>query len=562
MDNAMLVPVVMELRESLVGSRLGDVVQIDSRRFALRFDDPPFHRVAVSLHPDAGALHLVRRAPTPDEPTALAVALTGSLGGKPLKAIHKDPAERVVEMEFGDGWTPESFLVVELLGKSSNLLLLDGERRILRYLRAHRGAFRRPEEGVTYQPPRPARTAARLPFGSRLLGREVETLSRRGEDSSAARRRIEERMEEARWEPVLYTPAPPEELEEADPLDGETAFASPFPVCVGEGLHARRHDSPSAAVAELSGLLHRHLLFKELRSSLISLLAKELGRMQRLLTALDAEAQRAAGSEATRRTADLLLASLATARKEGDRVEVVDYFDPQTPRVRIAIDPSLDLRANAERMFRRARKQERAALAVAERRRQTAERLEGARKFSAELEAAASAGTLMEIEERMNRSGLLRVARRPGRRSLGRKPGTMRLKEYRTTDGHVVLVGRGAADNDTLTFKVAAPHDFWLHAAGRSGAHVVVRNPRRLKTLPEAAMREAAAIAAWFSRGDRETPVDIHFTKRKEVRKGKGMSPGMVMLRQYRTLRVKPAPPAGQVPGAGGARGGGGDDDA
>jgi predicted ribosome quality control (RQC) complex YloA/Tae2 family protein len=110
-----------------------------------------------------------------------------------------------------------------------------------------------------------------------------------------------------------------------------------------------------------------------------------------------------------------------------------------------------------------------------------------------------------------------------------------------------VLVGKSGADNDTLTFRIAAPHDFWFHAAGRAGAHVIVRNPRRLRELPEPALTEAAAIAAWFSRGERTGEIDVHYARRKDVRKGKGMSPGMVMLRSYRTVRVRPALPDGDA---------------
>jgi len=72
----------------------------------------------------------------------------------------------------------------------------------------------------------------------------------------------------------------------------------------------------------------------------------------------------------------------------------------------------------------------------------------------------------------------------------------------------------------------------------------VVRNPRRLRTLPDATVREAAAIAAWHSKGRGEKELDVHVTFRRHVRKGKGMSPGMVVLRKHRTVRVAPALPA------------------
>lgn len=548
----MLVPVVTEMQDRLTGSRLGDVVQIDSLQFALRFDDPPFHRVGIILRPELCALHFVRRAPTPSEPTGLSVALTEMLGGLPLRSIRKEPEGRVVELEFGDGWSPGRFLILELLDRAANLLLLDDERSILRCLRASKGAPRRLEEGAPYAPPPPRKPDEAFPLGSRLLRREIEFRARRGEALERAREEILERMAAAAWEPVLYAPAPPETLGERDDLPPSALFAAPFPLACGEGLHATPFDAPSGAVEAHARLVRRHLQYRDLRSTLVAMLARERRRLERLDATLAAEAMGAAASGETRRHGELLMASISTAKKERDSVEVTDYFQPEMPRVRIPVDPSLDLKGNAERLFRKARKQERGVIAIAARRAETGGKLEGARGFTAELESAGSVEVLRDIETRLNRSGLVRAVRRPGRRKPGEKQRYMKVQEHRTSDGFVVLVGRGASDNDTLTFKVAGPNDFWLHAAGRSGAHVVVRNPRRMKELPPKALEEAAAIAAWYSRGDRETEVEVHVTKRKEVRKGKGMSPGMVTLRAWRSVRVMPAPPAGGRPGRAG----------
>jgi predicted ribosome quality control (RQC) complex YloA/Tae2 family protein len=90
---------------------------------------------------------------------------------------------------------------------------------------------------------------------------------------------------------------------------------------------------------------------------------------------------------------------------------------------------------------------------------------------------------------------------------------------------------------------MASPQDFWLHAADRSGAHVVVRNPRKLKELPRPALLAAAQIAAHFSRARGKGKVEIHYTLRKYVRKGRGFPAGAVTLRNHRTIEVEPAVP-------------------
>lgn len=122
-------------------------------------------------------------------------------------------------------------------------------------------------------------------------------------------------------------------------------------------------------------------------------------------------------------------------------------------------------------------------------------------------------------------------------------------KGYRTVDvdGFEVLVGRGAADNDRLTFRVADRGDFWLHVAGgMAGSHVVVRNPDGLAELPRPVAEGAARLAAWHSkaRGARGK-VEVHLCRVADVSKPPGFATGEVQLRRWSSLRVYPLDPEG-----------------
>jgi predicted ribosome quality control (RQC) complex YloA/Tae2 family protein len=114
-------------------------------------------------------------------------------------------------------------------------------------------------------------------------------------------------------------------------------------------------------------------------------------------------------------------------------------------------------------------------------------------------------------------------------------------RSYRsvTIEGFEVLVGKGDAENDALTFRVAEPHDFWLHVAGPAGSHVVVRNPERLEALPRPVLEEAAALAAWHSkaRGSRGK-VEVHVCRAADVSKPRGFAPGQVLLRRWDSVKV------------------------
>ena len=112
-------------------------------------------------------------------------------------------------------------------------------------------------------------------------------------------------------------------------------------------------------------------------------------------------------------------------------------------------------------------------------------------------------------------------------------------------NGFEVLVGKGDADNDALTFRVAEPRDFWLHVAGTPGSHVIVRNPEELPELPRRVLEVAASLAAWHSkaRGSRGK-VEVHVCRVADVSKPRGFDPGQVLLRRFKAVKVYAKEPA------------------
>ncbi len=115
-------------------------------------------------------------------------------------------------------------------------------------------------------------------------------------------------------------------------------------------------------------------------------------------------------------------------------------------------------------------------------------------------------------------------------------------------EGFEVLVGKGDADNDRLTFGVAEPRDFWLHVAGMPGSHVIVRNPAELAELPRAVAEAAAQLAAWHSkaRGARGK-LEVHLCRVADVSKARGFAPGEVRLRRFESIKVYAKQPEGSV---------------
>lgn len=108
--------------------------------------------------------------------------------------------------------------------------------------------------------------------------------------------------------------------------------------------------------------------------------------------------------------------------------------------------------------------------------------------------------------------------------------------------GFEILVGKAATDNDFLTFRVAEPHDLWLHVAGGTpGSHVVIRNPER-GPVPNEVTERAAALAAWYSKARNAARVEVHVCRASDVKKARGAPAGQVQIARFKSVRVVPAP--------------------
>ena len=202
---------------------------------------------------------------------------------------------------------------------------------------------------------------------------------------------------------------------------------------------------------------------------------------------------------------------------------------------------------HADRLFHRARKARRGRKTVALRLAEVRSRLPALREAIERLERVTTTEQIASLEESLSEAGVLRLVRRPDRRKAAptraRAPQVLPIRVYRSADGMEILLGRTGKANDTLTFQVASPQDFWLHAQGWAGAHVVVRNPKRLGRLPRATLEQAAQLAALHSKARGGGRVEVMVTQRRHVKKGRNLPPGAVRVRRHESVKVAPRMP-------------------
>ncbi|HEY0321949.1 MAG TPA: NFACT family protein [Pyrinomonadaceae bacterium] len=268
-----------------------------------------------------------------------------------------------------------------------------------------------------------------------------------------------------------------------------------------------------------------------------SRLNKEITQRVKLKRHLEGDLAAHGDAEEHKRIGDLLLANLATAQRHGSRIVVTDYYTEGAPQVELEVDENISLQKEAARRFARYTKARRAGLEIAE-------RLAVIEKELKKLEAQRE--ELESITRARDHEALAALTAEPKRYEDRRKDQKKKQAEqvtgarrYTSSDGYEILVGRAARDNDNLTFRVARPHDLWLHAADYPGSHVIVRNPTRAE-IPHRTLIEAAQLAAHFSQARNDTKVSVHYSQRKFLSKPKGSAPGLVRMSSFRTITVAP----------------------
>ncbi|MEO8878014.1 MAG: NFACT RNA binding domain-containing protein [Polyangiaceae bacterium] len=278
-------------------------------------------------------------------------------------------------------------------------------------------------------------------------------------------------------------------------------------------------------------------------------LDRAVNRLDKRATAVRADLKKIEDAEQIGMRASWLIAAAAKAKRGAKDLQVSDWTSGEEVVVTVPLDPAKTAREQVEAMFVKA-KRLRSGRPVAEKRLFEAIAIAGRLR---EIRAAADAidldaSDLHDAEDRVET--LHAEARATAPREIrtqvpsAKKPQQARSLCYREFVGSAnvkILVGRGASQNDELTFQVARPFHAWLHARGDAGAHVVVLVKKGGELTAEQLV-DAATLAAHFSKARGESIVDVAYTYRRYVRKPRKSPPGAVMVDKEKvvTLRLEP----------------------
>ena len=214
-------------------------------------------------------------------------------------------------------------------------------------------------------------------------------------------------------------------------------------------------------------------------------------------------------------------------------LEALNYYTNEM--ITIPLDPTLSPQENAKKYFDRYSKLKRTAEALEEQLQETRQEIEHLESISNALDIALEEEDLVQIKEELVASGYIRRKGPTGKRVKI----TSRPFHFVSSDGYDIYVGKNNLQNEELSFKFATGNDWWFHAKGRPGSHVIVKcGPDG--EMPDRTFEEAGRLAAYYSSGKSAPKVEIDYTQKKNLRKPGGSKPGFVVYYTNYSLIIEP----------------------
>ena len=539
-DGFFLHHMVEELRRELVNGRIQKINQPFEQELVLQIrSNRQSHRLLLSAHPVFGRIQLTQTTfENPAQPSTFIMVLRKYLQGALIESIEQVENDRIVEMtvsnknEIGDHI--QATLIIEIMGKHSNILLVDKSSHkileVIKHVGFSQNSYRTLLPGSTYIAPPSTESLNPFTIKDEKLFEILQTQETTAKNLQSLFQGLG-RDTANELESILVS----EKLstfrsffnQETKPCLTETSF-SPVPF-------ANQTGEPFASLSDLLDTYYKDKAerdrVKQQASELIRRVENELQKNRHKLKKQEKELLATDNAEEFRQKGELLTTFLHQVPNDQDQVILDNYYTNQP--ITIALDKALTPNQNAQRYFKRYQK------------------LKEAVKYLTDLieETKATILYLESVETVLNQAGLEEIAeireeliqtgfiRRRQREKIQKRK---KPEQYLASDGKTIIyVGRNNLQNEELTFKMARKEELWFHAKDIPGSHVVISG--NLDPSDEV-KTDAAELAAYFSQGRLSNLVQVDMIEVKKLNKPTGGKPGFVTYTGQKTLRVTPDP--------------------
>ena len=562
MDGLTLGFVAREMEEVLVGGRIDKVTQPEKDTLVLLIRAGSANqRLLLCASPNNARCHLTaQNYPNPLEPPMFCMLLRKQLLGGRIMSLKQIGGDRVVHLtvdtvdELGDH--VNRVLILEVMGRHSNLILTDGNGRIIdaaRHVSQDMSRVRLIQPGLTYAPPPgqdkldPTEATAEklLPYLEKNAALPLQKAlgqSLSGYSAQAARElccrvtgsnqitveagelpQLAERIADFLQRMPSLTPPVVLVDEHGDPAD-----VFPFPYVSCDTERQQPAASLSAALERYFGVRDQKDRIDQKSASMVRLLKTHIERCEKKLALQNEELENAGRMEEYRLMGELLNANLWQLHRGQEAATVQNFYDENGAEITIPMDKQLTPAQNAQRYFKKYQKARSARDTAAQQKEKTLAELSVLESALLDVGKCVGESELNEIRGELQRMGYIRATM--NRRQIKQLPPS-KPYHYRSSDGIDIYVGKNSLQNDRLTGS-ARGGEMWLHAKDMPGSHVIIRTE---DAVPETTLKQAPQLAAWYSKGQRSSSVPVDYTLRKFVKKPGGAAPGFVHYTNQKT---------------------------
>ena len=566
LDAITMTAVAAELREQLIGGKVDKIYQPTRDEVVLHMrangGNVKLLLSANPAHPRAQLTDIPRE--NPETPPMFCMLMRKYfLGGRVLE-ISQPPMERVLEFKFETlndlGDRVERRMVLECIGRKSNLIMLDGAGRItdcMRRVDADISAQRPLMPGLFYALPTPtgktdltamepeelrALVLEKAPEGegqdgwlldtfsgiSPLIARELEFRadgSREGLATRLAQLAVD--VQENQFTPVVLK-------------KGEKAVDFSFmPILqYGPEVELIRYDSFSKLLDDYYAAKEAQERVKQRGQDFIRSVTQARNRTAKKIANQEEDLRSAENREQLRQFGDIITTNFYQMQKGQTLLRAQNYYDPECREVDIPLDPLLTPQQNAARYYRDYKKAQKAEEMLTIQLEKNRKELDYLDSVLQTIGLSEGDRDLQEIRQELMDNGYLKQHKRKMTAKGKQKIVHSKPMEFRSSAGLTILVGKNNTQNDRLTMKDADKRDIWLHTQKIHGSHVILKTGGG--EPDEQSLTEAAMLAAYFSQAKDSAQVPVDYTPVKVVKKPAGAKPGFVIYNTYNTMYVTP----------------------
>ena len=567
LDAVCMTALAEELRRALEGGKVDKIYQPTRDEVVLHMRTGRGNRKlllsANPQHPRAQFTGLTRE--NPETPPMFCMLLRKYFLGGRILDISQPSMERLLDFRFETlselGDRVERRLVLECIGRKSNLIMLDDSGRITDCLRradADLSAQRPVMPGMFYQLPastgkldptvmpeeeRTALILSQAPEGegqdkwlldtfsgiSPLVARELEFQSGGSREELAARMtRLAGIIGRRDFTAVMLV------------REGKSFEFSFMPILqYGPSVELKRYESFSQMLDDYYEQKEAQERVKQRGQDFIRSVTQARNRTVRKIANQEQDLRNAADREKMRRYGDIITTNFYQMRKGQTVLRAQDYYDPDCAEVEIPLDPLLTPQQNAAKYYKDYKKAQKAEEMLAIQLDKNRRELDYLDSVLQTISMSEGDRDLQEIRQELMENGYLRQHKRKMTAKGKQKIIHAKPMEFRSSAGLTILVGKNNSQNDRLTLKDADKRDIWLHVQKLHGSHVILKTGG--VEPDETSLTEAAMLAAWFSQGKDSGQVPVDYTPVRVVKKPAGAKPGFVVYNTYSTMYVTPA---------------------